>query len=118
LNSYGFAPTAPSRPRVYLFHHLGRAPYFGRSGRIRTPDLRFWRPLLCQLSYTPIRLMLDPHLWCPCPDSNRGTRFRKPLLYPPELQGRGNSPKAMLNYHELRVQLLTYEVLKFPEDYT
>ena len=23
----------------------------------------------------------------PCPDSNRGTRFRKPLLYPPELQG-------------------------------
>ena len=26
--------------------------------------------------------------WYPCPDSNRGTRFRKPLLYPPELQGR------------------------------
>ena len=26
-------------------------------------------------------------LWYPCPDSNRGTRFRKPLLYPPELQG-------------------------------
>ena len=25
--------------------------------------------------------------WYPCPDSNRGTRFRKPLLYPPELQG-------------------------------
>ena len=25
----------------------------GRSGGIRTPDLRFWRPLLCQLSYTP-----------------------------------------------------------------
>lgn len=23
----------------------------------------------------------------PCPDSNRGARFRKPLLYPPELQG-------------------------------
>ena len=25
--------------------------------------------------------------WYPCPDSNRGTRFRKPVLYPPELQG-------------------------------
>ena len=24
---------------------------------------------------------------CPCRDSNPGTRFRKPLLYPPELQG-------------------------------
>ena len=28
--------------------------------------------------------------WYPCRDSNPGTRFRKPLLYPPELQGRGN----------------------------
>ncbi len=26
-------------------------------------------------------------MWYPCPDSNRGKRFRKPLLYPPELQG-------------------------------
>ena len=26
----------------------------GRGGRIRTRDLRFWRPLLCQLSYAPI----------------------------------------------------------------
>ena len=26
--------------------------------------------------------------WCPCRDSNSGTRFRKPMLYPPELQGR------------------------------
>jgi hypothetical protein len=25
----------------------------GRSGRIRTRDLRFWRPLLFHLSYTP-----------------------------------------------------------------
>ena len=23
----------------------------------------------------------------PCPDSNRGSRFRKPALFPPELQG-------------------------------
>ena len=27
LNSYGFAPTAPSRPRVYQFHHLGTVLY-------------------------------------------------------------------------------------------
>ena len=27
---------------------------FGRSGRTRTPDPRFWRPMLFQLSYTPI----------------------------------------------------------------
>ena len=26
----------------------------GRSARIRTPDRRFWRPLLYQLSYTPV----------------------------------------------------------------
>jgi hypothetical protein len=43
LNSYGFAPTAPSRQRVYQFHHPGNRNLFcGRSGRIRTPDLRFW----------------------------------------------------------------------------
>ena len=28
-------------------------PAVGRSGGTRTPDRRFWRPLLCQLSYTP-----------------------------------------------------------------
>ena len=28
--------------------------YFGRSGGNRTPNLRFWRPALYQLSYTPI----------------------------------------------------------------
>src|SRR5262249_54542943 len=30
----------------------------------------------------------------PCPDSNRGARFRKPLLYPPELQGRVRLPRT------------------------
>ena len=55
LNSYELALTAPSRPRVYQFHHLGVDGYChnGRSGRIRTRDLRFWRPLLYQLSYAP-----------------------------------------------------------------
>ena len=59
LNSYELSPTAPSRQRVYRFHHLGPPETFvGRGARIRTPDLRFWRPLLYQLSYTP-RLYLD-----------------------------------------------------------
>ncbi len=29
----------------------------GRSGRIRTRDLRFWRPLLYQLSYAPAKAL-------------------------------------------------------------
>ena len=51
----------------------------GRSGRIRTPDLRFWRPALYQLSYAPS--------WYPSRDSNPGARFRKPLLYPLSYRG-------------------------------
>src|SRR3989304_3044689 len=35
----------PRRPISYLKS--------GRGGGIRTPDLRFWRPLLFQLSYAP-----------------------------------------------------------------
>ena len=73
MNSYGFAPTAPSRLRVYQFHHLGNRNLFcGRSGRIRTPDLRFWRPLLCQLSYTPIWLMLATTSMVPLPGLEPG----------------------------------------------
>ena len=43
----------------------GRSPLrllSGRSGRTRTPDIRFWRPALYQLSYAPI--------WYPWRDSN------------------------------------------------
>src|SRR3954467_8490324 len=33
---------------------------FGRSRGPRTPNLRFWRPTLCQLSYAPaVRLLND-----------------------------------------------------------
>ena len=35
--------------------------------------------------YTPVTW--EGKIWYPCRDSNPGTRFRKPLLYPPELQG-------------------------------
>ena len=46
-------------PRAYAHHPLKMAclpippPRPGRGGRTRTRDLRFWRPLLFQLSYTP-----------------------------------------------------------------
>ena len=42
------------------FQHLG-SHGGGRSERTRTPDLRFWRPLLYQLSYAPATGWL-PHL--------------------------------------------------------
>jgi hypothetical protein len=36
----------------------------GRSGRTRTCDLRFWRPLLFQLSYAPARYVAyDSIMW-------------------------------------------------------
>src|SRR3984957_6876236 len=34
---------------------LQACPY-GRAGGNRTPNLRFWRPPLCQLSYCPVNL--------------------------------------------------------------
>jgi hypothetical protein len=59
LNSYAQKGTTPSRWRVCLFHHLGlntasptTTGHFlhavDRSGGTRTPDRRFWRPLLYQ----------------------------------------------------------------------
>lgn len=37
--------------------NLAKPRFFGRPGGNRTPNLRFWRPPLCQLSYWPILLM-------------------------------------------------------------
>ena len=55
LNSYGFAPTAPSRPRVYQFHHLGTAPDWGLAGvgGLEPPTCGFGDRCSSQLSYTP-----------------------------------------------------------------
>ena len=37
---------------------------FGRGRRIRTRDPRFWRPVLYQLSYTPVQYpIIIPHLF-------------------------------------------------------
>lgn len=43
---------------------------FCRGDRIRTCDTRFWRPLLCQLSYTPKRL----------PNFTRGIAMRRRVI--------------------------------------
>ena len=48
----------PLKMACLPFHHFGDYKLIkknGRSGRIRTRDRWFWRPLLYQLSYTPIR---------------------------------------------------------------
>ena len=46
--------TTPSRWRVYQIPPPRRFKKNGRGGRARTHDRRFWRPLLYQLSYTPV----------------------------------------------------------------
>src|SRR3954454_1807527 len=57
------APDAPAFPEVPVAIALpGRetAWWSHRGGRIRTRDLRFWRPPLYQLSYTPLRTRILP----------------------------------------------------------
>jgi hypothetical protein len=45
---YGIKSIAPPIDYLTLGHLNG-----GRGRGNRTPNLRFWRPTLCQLSYTP-----------------------------------------------------------------
>jgi hypothetical protein len=68
LNSHALTRTTPSRWRVYRFHHLGTITT-GRSERTRTPDRRFWRPLLYQLSYTPAPIKIIFHYNTACKKS-------------------------------------------------
>ena len=69
--------TAPSTLRVYQFHHLGTEAACGRSGGTRTPDLRFWRPLLCQTElHSSARASIPPPArLCP-PSTRRAAPFR------------------------------------------
>nr|ADI16876.1 hypothetical protein [uncultured gamma proteobacterium HF0010_16J05] len=54
LRSYSpfLEPNQPLRTLSRPLSHV-RLPFTGRPGGNRTPNLRFWRPLLCQLSYWP-----------------------------------------------------------------
>ena len=40
--------------------------FLGRGGRTRTRDPRFWRPVLYQLSYTPMHSYIISHTFCFC----------------------------------------------------
>ena len=40
--------------------------FLGRGGRTRTRDPRFWRPVLYQLSYTPLHSYIISHTFCFC----------------------------------------------------
>ena len=51
--------------------------FFGRGRRIRTLGTRFWRPMLYQLSYTPI--IKKCLLWWTITDSNRGPTGYEPV---------------------------------------
>src|SRR5512143_2577208 len=55
-----------------------------RPGGTRTPSLRFWRPLLCQLSYWPVRNRAAPDL------PARPESYRKPE---PDLKSEGYSSR-------------------------
>ncbi len=48
----------------------------GRPGGTRTPNLRFWRPLLCQLSYWPVCLQGPP---LQRPRATAGAMIAKPF---------------------------------------
>ena len=52
---------------------------FGRGRRLRTLGLRFWRPPLYQLSYSPILT------WWTVRDSNPGPTGYEPVALPTEL---------------------------------
>ena len=58
-------------------HRKSGACCFGRGRRDRTLGTRFWRPMLYQLSYTPI--IKKCLLWWTITDSNRGPTGYEPV---------------------------------------
>ena len=62
----------------------------GKGGAIRTPIVRFWRPLFCQLNYAP--------MWCPRVVSSYRHAGLQPAALPSELLGHmcGKSREAKL----------------------
>src|SRR6187402_1106369 len=52
---------------------FGGVEALGRAGGTRTPNLRFWRPLLCQLSYCP-----QIAIWRFCEEMEATSRVRTP----------------------------------------
>ena len=54
----------------YITNNFRCKDFYGRGRKIRTLDTRFWRPLLYQLSYTPV--------WWAFGDSNPGPTGYEP----------------------------------------
>ncbi len=61
--------------------------FSGRGRRLRTLGLRFWRPPLYQLSYSPVFLCIKrfTKLWWTVRDSNPGPTGYEPAALPTEL---------------------------------
>ncbi len=59
----------------------GGSDFLGRSARIRTPDIRFWRPTLYQLSYAPTRMETGAPGGIRTPDALLRTEALYPLSY-------------------------------------
>ena len=63
--------------------------YHGRGRRLRTLGLRFWRPPLYQLSYSPIYILKandgPKQKWWTVRDSNPGPTGYEPAALPTEL---------------------------------
>ena len=56
LNTALFPPNRHKKQKRY--NPCGCSVFSGRGKRIRTLDTRFWRPLLYQLSYTPLHSLV------------------------------------------------------------
>ena len=67
---------------------------FGRGRKIRTLGTRFWRPLLCQLSYAPVC-----NCWWTWRDSNPRPLGCEPNALPAELQAHTSVSFTTLIYY-------------------
>ncbi len=56
----------------------GGCPLTGRSGGVRTPSPRFWRPVLYQLSYTPMVHFSVPLVYLTTDDTTPAPTVRPP----------------------------------------
>ncbi len=91
MNSYELTLTTPSRWRVYRFHHLGinwqewedsnPRPAVLETAALPTELHSYFNKIYYHKSWRKLS-------GTPGATRTPDTRFRKPLLYPPELQGR------------------------------
>ncbi len=100
-------PCAPTRCRtlLYTLQPSTFLLFCCTGGETRTPDTRFWRPVLYQLSYTYI-------LGGPCRTRTCNLLLRRQLLYPVELRNH-NALSAREFYRKLNYIVLYLVILKW-----